>query len=297
MFSYRHAFHAGNHADCLKHFILVALLRYMEQKDKPFSLIDTHAGAGAYGLDAGYAMKNSEWEGGIARLWQRTDLPPALADFVELVRGMNSSGKPTFYPGSPYIAHKLMREHDRLRLYEMHPTDVDLLGKTFQNAGRQVMVTRGDGYAGLKSLLPPPSRRALALIDPSYEDKRDYSQVVQTLKDSLTRFATGTYAVWYPLLPRPEAQRLPDRLHAIQAEWLDVRLQVSRAGPGMFGSGMFILNPPWTLRATLTECMPVLKDALAQDEGAGFQITTSDMAPVKREPFQHSRAKPAPRTR
>jgi 23S rRNA (adenine2030-N6)-methyltransferase len=140
------------------------------------------------------------------------------------------------------------------------------------------MVTLGDGFAGLKSLLPPPPRRALALIDPSYEDKRDYGRVIEALKDSLTRFSTGSYALWYPLLQRPEAQRLPERLHGLKVEWLDVRLAVSspsREGFGMHGSGMFIVNPPWTLAATLKECMPVLKSALALDDGAEYHIETS----------------------
>lgn len=278
MLSYRHAFHAGNHADVLKHFVLVCLLRHLARKDKPFWVIDTHAGAGAYGLDAGYAARGAEWENGIARLWGRTDLPPELADYVGLVRGMNPEGRLNFYPGSPYLAWKLLRREDRLRLFELHPTDVDLLGKTFQEAGKQVMVTMGDGFAGLKGLLPPPPRRALTLIDPAYEDKRDYGRVVDALKDSLRRFATGTYALWYPMLQRPEALRLPERLHSLKAEWLDVGLAVSRPGKdgfGMHGSGMFLINPPWTLAATLDTCMPVLKEALARDGGAAYQIKTS----------------------
>lgn len=278
MLSYRHAFHAGNHADVLKHFILVCLMRHLAKKDKPFWVIDTHAGAGAYGLDAGYAARNAEWENGIARLWDRAGLPPELADYVGLVKGMNPEGRLSFYPGSPYLAWKLLRKDDRLRLFELHPTDVDLLGKTFQNAGRQVMVTLGDGFAGLKSLLPPPPRRALTLMDPSYEDKRDYGRVVEALRDSLTRFATGTYALWYPMLQRPEALHLPERLHGLKVEWLDVGLTVSRPGKegfGMHGSGMFIVNPPWTLAATLAQCMPVLKEALALDGGAEYRIHTS----------------------
>jgi 23S rRNA (adenine2030-N6)-methyltransferase len=275
MLSYRHAFHAGNHADVLKHLCLVSLMRYLAQKDKPYWLIDTHAGAGAYGLDAGYAAQNAEWQGGIGRLWHCTDLPPALADYVGLVRSMNADGPPKFYPGSPWLAWKLLREQDRLRLFELHPTDVDLLGKTFKDAGRRVMVTLGDGFAGLKSLLPPPPRRALVLIDPSYEDKRDYGRVVEALKDSLKRFATGTYAIWYPQLVRSEAQHLPERLraaaHGAGADWLDVRLSVSRPsrdGFGMHGSGMFVANPPWTLAASLRECLPVLRAELAAGEGA-----------------------------
>lgn len=278
MLSYRHAFHAGNHADVLKHYVLVCLMRHLAKKDKPFWVIDTHAGAGAYGLDAGYAAQNAEWKNGIARLWDRADLSPELTDYVGLVKGMNPEGKLNFYPGSPYLAWKLLRREDRLRLFELHPTDVDLLGKTFQNAGRQVMVTLGDGFAGLKALLPPPPRRALVLIDPSYEDKRDYGRVVESLKDSLTRFATGTYALWYPLLQRPEAQRLPVRLHKLKVEWLDMRLVVkrpSRDGFGMHGSGMFIVNPPWTLADNLRTSLPLLKQALALDSGAEYQIETS----------------------
>lgn len=279
MLSYRHAFHAGNHADVLKHFVLLCLMRHLARKDKPFWVVDTHAGAGAYGLDAGYAAQNAEWSAGIGRLWQRTDLPPELADYVDVVRGMNPEGRLNFYPGSPWLAWKLMRPEDRLRLFELHPTDVDLLGKTFQDAGRQVMVTRGDGFAGLKALLPPPPRRALVLMDPSYEGKRDYGRVVEALRDSLKRFATGTYALWYPLLQRPEARRLPERLHALRVEWLDVSLEVQRPGKegfGMHGSGMFVINPPWTLAATLNTCMPVLKEVLALGDGAGYRIETSN---------------------
>ena len=279
MLSYRHAFHAGNHADVLKHFVLVRLLRHLALKDKPFAVIDTHAGAGAYGLDAGYATRNAEHESGIARLWSRTDLPPALADYVDLVRGMNAAGKLTFYPGSPYLAAKLLRPQDRLRLFEMHPTDVELLGKTFQDDGRRVIVTRGDGFAGLKSLLPPPSRRGLVLIDPSYEDKADYPRVVEALKDSLKRFPTGIYAIWYPHLARTEARRLPERLRAIHGvAWLDASLSVRKpatAEPGMTGSGMFIVNPPWTLAETLRECLPELKSILALDSGSSFHIEAS----------------------
>ena len=278
MLSYRHAFHAGNHADVLKHFVLVCLLRHLAQKDKPFWVIDTHAGAGAYGLDAGYAAKNAEFAEGIGRLLDKTELPAALADYVDLVRGMNAGGKLSFYPGSPYLAAKLLRPQDRLRLFEMHPTDVDLLGKTFQN-DKRVIVTRGDGFAGLRALLPPPPRRALVLIDPSYEDKADYSRVVEAVKDSLKRFPTGTYAIWYPQLARPEARRLPERLRALKdVAWLDASLSVRKPAtgePGMSGSGVFVVNPPWTLAGTLRECLPALKSALALDDNAGFHLETS----------------------
>jgi 23S rRNA (adenine2030-N6)-methyltransferase len=306
MLSYRHAFHAGNHADVLKHLILVYLMRYLAQKDKPYSFIDTHAGAGAYGLDAGYASQNAEHEAGIARLWQQHDLPPALADYVGQVRALNPAGKLTLYPGSPYLAAKLLREQDRMRLFELHPTDVDLLGKTFPDAGSKIIVTRGDGFAGLKSLLPPPSRRALVLIDPSYEDKADYQHVYQALNDSLERFATGVYAIWYPLLQRQEAQRLSERFKRIKGvEWLDATLSVSTPshdGFGMHGSGMFIVNPPWKLADTLRECLPYLAKTLGEAGGGSFSLLASgevaSTASPPRTPLRaETRAPLRPRTR
>jgi 23S rRNA (adenine2030-N6)-methyltransferase len=276
MLSYRHAFHAGNHADVLKHLVLVQLTRYLGQKDKSFTVIDTHAGAGAYALDSGYAIKLAEYKEGIGRLWGHNDLPPALAEYVDLVRRMNPDRRLQTYPGSPLIALWTMREQDRLRLFELHSKDARLLQETFQDAGKQAIVEAGDGFAGLKALLPPPSRRALVLIDPSYEDKQDYERVFHALKDSLTRFSSGTYALWYPQLTRLDAHELPQRLKRLPVKsWLHVALRVSRPskdGFGMHGSGMFVLNPPWTLHATLAEVMPFLAETLAMDAGAGFTL-------------------------
>ena len=276
MLSYRHSFHAGNHADVLKHLVLVQLIDYLKQKDKPFWVIDTHAGAGLYALDAGHATKLAEHEGGIARLWQRDDLPPAVAAYVDTVRPLNPTGELKAYPGSPWIAYKLLRPEDRLRLFELHSTDINTVADNFREAGRQVAVTYGDGFAGLKGLLPPPPRRALALIDPSYETAADYRSVHKGLEDALKRFSTGTYAVWYPILSKPEAKALPEKLKALGAKsWLNVTLTVRRQPPGVFGmpgSGMFILNPPWTLEKTLRETMPWLAEALAEDEGAGYTL-------------------------
>lgn len=278
MLSYRHSFHAGNHADVLKHLVLVQLIDYLKQKDKPFWVIDTHAGAGLYALDAGHATQLAEHEGGIARLWERADLPPAVAAYVEAVRPLNPKGALTAYPGSPWIAFQRLRADDRLRLFELHSTDVATLADNFREAGRQVMVTHGDGLAGLKALLPPPPRRALTLIDPSYEVAGDYRGVAKTLAEALARFPTGTYAVWYPILAKPEARSLPEKLRALGAKsWLDVTLTVRKQPPGTFGmpgSGMFVINPPWTLEKTLNETMPWLVDALAEDEGAAFTLAS-----------------------
>ena len=276
MLSYRHAFHAGNHADVLKHLVVVQLTRYLGQKDKPFSYIDTHAGAGAYALDSGYAVKLAEYKDGIGRLWTRNDLPPAVADYVDLVRKMNPDRRLQAYPGSPFFALWTMREQDRLRLFELHSKDARLLGENFQDAGKRVIVEATDGFAGLKALLPPSSRRALVLVDPSYEEKQDYERVFHALKESLARFSGGTYALWYPQLTRLDAHELPQRLKRLPVKsWLHVALRVNepaKDGFGMHGSGMFVLNPPWTLHATLAEVMPYLVNVLGLDGDAGFTL-------------------------
>jgi 23S rRNA (adenine2030-N6)-methyltransferase len=276
MLSYRHAFHAGNHADVLKHLVLVQLTRYLTQKDKPFWYIDTHAGAGAYTLDSGYAAKLSEYKDGIGRLWNRNDLPPALAEYVELVRRINPDRRLQAYPGSPYFALWTLRAQDRLRLFELHSKDARLLQENFKTAGRQVIVESGDGFAGLKALLPPAPRRALVLMDPSYEEKQDYERVFHELKEALTRFPGGTYALWYPQLTRLDAHELPQRLKRLPAKsWLHVALRVNepaKDGFGMHGSGMFILNPPFTLHDTLAQVMPYLAEVLAKDTGAGYTL-------------------------
>ena len=276
MLSYRHAFHAGNHADVLKHAVVVQLLHYLSKKDKAYWYIDTHAGAGAYALREGYATKNAEFDTGIGKLWGRDDLPAALSDYVDEVAALNPDGDLRFYPGSPYLAWRLMREQDRMRLFELHSTEIDVLRHRFHDAGRRVMIYAGDGFDGIKALLPPPPRRALVLIDPSFEDKRDYARTLACVEESLKRFANGTYAVWYPQVTRPESQRFPEQLKRLQNKnWVHLTLSVSNPpedGFGLYGSGMFILNPPYTLEATMKEALPWLVKTLGQDAGAQFKI-------------------------
>lgn len=277
MLSYRHAFHAGNHADILKHIVLVALARHLRQKDKPYWYIDTHAGAGMYALTGGYAAKIMEYKSGISCLWGRDNPPEMVTDFLKLVRLANGGRDLLCYPGSPWFMAQLMREDDRMRLFELHTSDVELLAQHFRHAGNRIIVTLGDGLAGLKSCLPPPPRRGLVLIDPSYENKADYAAVPAALKDALGRFATGMYAVWYPQLSRLECQTLPERLKKLPVKsWLNVTLSVKKASSekGMYGNGMFILNPPWTLQTQLQATLPWLKDALAQEDGASFTLET-----------------------
>ncbi|HSH72389.1 MAG TPA: 23S rRNA (adenine(2030)-N(6))-methyltransferase RlmJ [Methylophilaceae bacterium] len=276
MLSYRHAFHAGNHADVLKHFVLMQVLAYTAQKDKPYWYIDTHAGAGKYALDSGYATQNAEFNSGISRLLNDEGMPAELRAFVDLVQSLNPPKQLKLYPGSPVVAESLLREGDRMRLFELHSTDSKLLRQTFPHAGRKVMIEAEDGFAGIKAMLPPPTRRAVVLIDPPYEEKVDYQRVVDCIKDSLTRFATGTYIVWYPLLQRPEPLQMIAKLKQLNlTDWLHVNLTVqtpSLEGFGMHGSGLFIVNPPWTLPKILQETLPYLQENLGQVDGSKFTL-------------------------
>lgn len=287
MLSYRHVFHAGNHADVLKHAVLLAVLDYFNQKDKPYWLIDTHAGAGGYRLDAGRATTHAEHAEGIGRLWDRKDLPPLLARYVAAVRMDNADGKLRRYPGSPLLALRAMRPADKLRLFELHPADIKLLAQAIAgatpDAQKRVAIKQEDGFAGMKALLPPPPRRGLVLIDPSYEDKRDYAAVVSAVKEGLQRFATGTFMIWYPQLQKNESITLAGKLKKLAPDWLNATLTVqaptsdASGGWGMHGSGVFLVNPPWTLATTLKEALPWLCEVLAIEKaGAGWMLQDSN---------------------
>ena len=290
MFSYRHAFHAGNHADVLKHTVLIAMLRHLTQKEAALTVIDTHAGAGLYRLDSEFAETSGEAADGFRRLLapQKDEaLAPALQDYLDLVASFNSKGSTRVYPGSPFIIQRLLREHDLLKLYELHPTDAKTLDANVAqlHAGRQVVVLREDGFSCVSKFLPPPSRRALLLCDPSYEIKNDYARVAAMATDALKRFATGTYAVWYPIIPRPEAHGLPRKLKTLATQagkpWLHATLTVksSKMGigedakrPGLPASGMFVINPPHTLKGLLQPALPQMVKLLGQDRHAAFTL-------------------------
>lgn len=290
MFSYRHAFHAGNHADVLKHTVLLAVLRYMTQKDAALNVFDTHAGAGLYRLDGDYAQTSAEAAQGFLRLVNEKraePFAPALQDYIDFVAEFNTKGQWKVYPGSPFIIQRLLREEarDKLKLYELHPTDSKTLTANVAQleAGRQVAILREDGFEGLKKFLPPPSRRALVLCDPSYEIKNDYARVPAMIADAMLRFATGTYAVWYPIIPRPEAHDIPKKLKTLANKagksWLHATLTVKSSKllqdeegetvrPGLPASGMFLINPPHTLKASLKDALPQMVEALKQDAHA-----------------------------
>lgn len=281
MFSYRHAFHAGNHADVLKHSVLLHILHYFNKKETPYWIIDTHAGAGIYDLEDAWAEKTAEFKEGIARLWDNTDLPQDLQVYIDHIRNLNDGQDLVYYPGSPWISLELMRHKDRLHLFELHPTEIEVLSDNIEQQGteiaRQVTIFEKDGFSGLKSQLPPVPRRGVILIDPSYEDKADYRHTLMAIKDGLKRFATGCYAVWYPLVNRKEVHDMIKQLEKLpDTQWLNASLAVKKPaadGYGLHGSGMFIINPPYTLHAALEKSLPYLAKHLAQDSSATFNLT------------------------
>ena len=277
MLSYRHAFHAGNHADVLKHYVFSLVLNYLNQKDKPYWVMDTHAGAGIYAIEDAYAQKNAEFLTGISRLIDAPDLPASLKPYLDAVNAINTHDTFKLYPGSPQIAAHFLRAQDKLRLFELHPTDFGILQQNLPPLGRQVKAEMTDGFDGLKACLPPPTKRGVVLIDPPYELKEDYQHVVTCIQDSLKRFAIGTYMIWYPLLQRPEPNDMLKQLHALGVkDWLDVQLVVqapNEDGMGMYGSGMFVINPPWQLPDLLKEAMPILTQKLSLDHSAKFNLS------------------------
>ncbi|MDD2725132.1 MAG: 23S rRNA (adenine(2030)-N(6))-methyltransferase RlmJ [Methylovulum sp.] len=271
MLSYRHAFHAGNFADVLKHTVLVQILRYLGQKDKAFCYVDTHAGPGDYVLTSEYALKNREFDNGIGRLWQRDDTPACVADYVQLAKQANAGGQLGHYPGSPRFAKILLRPQDRLFLYELHPTEQKILQKSLGGDKRATIIA-DDGLKHASGLLPPHERRGLVLIDPSYELKNDYESVVETLIKMHKRFATGTYALWYPVVSRRRTQALEHALHRsgiANMHLFELGVQEDSQAPGMTACGMLVINPPWTLPAEMQTTLPWLADTLGID-GAGF---------------------------
>lgn len=276
MLSYRHGYHAGNHADVLKHWVEVLCLQHLKQKDKPFFYMDTHSGGGVYNLKGLYAKKTGESEHGIEKLWQHKGLPSVFDDYLQLVKQFNAK-KCIHYPGSAAIAAELLRPEDRLRLIEMHGAEFASLRKHL-GKDRRVKIFDGDGFQQLKAFLPPPSRRGLVLIDPPYEIKSDFQRVVGVMKESLKRFPTGIYLVWYPLINSVSAQRFSEQLQKLPCEnWLDVQFAVGRPpeGHGMYGSGMFVVNPPWTLAQQLEQGLDFLSEQLGQDETAQGTVRTS----------------------
>lgn len=276
MLSYRHAFHAGNHADVLKHAVQALILESLKKKEKPFIVLDTHAGGGLYDLRGEWAQKKAEFADGIGRLWDEQARWSSIDPYLAIVRAMNDDGTLTYYPGSPELSRRLTRAQDKVVLMELHNNEVESLRGNMQGDER-VTVHHRDGFEGLVALLPPTPRRGLVLVDPPYELKEDYFRVVETLKKAQKRWATGIYAIWYPILGR-EADRSRDMLSAIAkaglGDVLVAELEVAGQTPdwGMNGSGMVIVSPPWLLDEQIEAFLKPLCAKLAQGPGAQYRV-------------------------
>jgi 23S rRNA (adenine2030-N6)-methyltransferase len=267
--AYRHHFHAGNFADVFKHALLVRLLAAVAAKDKPFFYLDTHAGIGRYDLAHPWARKNAEFRDGIERLWERTDVPALVAPYLETVRAENPGGKLRFYPGSPRIARRFLRRGDRMVLSELNKTDVAELGALFAR-DRLVTVHLLDGYQALKAQLPPKERRGLVLIDSSFDRAGELKRVAGALAVAHARWATGIYAVWYPLM-EPAAMRGFERDVAATGvrRILQLELWVRPEGwtASLRGCGMLVVNPPYRFDGEAEAIVAWLASVLAADGG------------------------------
>ncbi|WP_019027667.1 23S rRNA (adenine(2030)-N(6))-methyltransferase RlmJ [Colwellia piezophila] len=278
MLSYRHAFHAGNFADVLKHSVLSLILDYMTRKEKGFCYIDSHSGAGMYQLADAYAQKTGEYKDGIAKIINDENAPEALEPYLSLINSLNLSSNASepstdtsdeleVYPGSPGIAKAFVRRQDSSHLFELHPTDFQHL-EDFCQRWRKVFVKQSDGYKGVLGLLPPPSRRGVVLIDPPYELKEDYQKAVKTIIKAYTKFSTGTYILWYPVVKRELVEQMErdftdsDVKNLLKVEFC---MAADTDEYGMTGTGLFIVNPPWQLTAQLEEILPYMKAKLGTD--------------------------------
>ncbi len=267
MFSYRHAFHAGNYADVLKHTLLIQVLSYLVEKPKPIVYFDTHAGAGRYDLSSAQAKKTSEYLQGVQTLWDcKGELPSALQDYVQCLKQWNTTSL-RIYPGSPSIAKQILRSTDRMVLCEMHSTDFVHLHKLFKDHNN-VETCPEDGYQKVIASLPPLERRGCILMDPSYEVKDEYQWVVAGLSKMLRRFATGTYILWYPLAHEQLTRRMIKAVVGTgvrRIHQFEIGMSKEHQLPGMTGAGLLVINPPWQLAAKMQDAMPVLTQFLGGD--------------------------------
>ncbi|EKF9247715.1 23S rRNA (adenine(2030)-N(6))-methyltransferase RlmJ [Vibrio cholerae] len=269
MLSYRHSFHAGNHADVLKHIVQSLILNSLQQKEKPFVYHDTHSGVGRYDLTHEWSEKTGEYKQGIARVWQQDHIPAELDGYLDAIRQLNQGETLRYYPGSPRVARAHLREQDRMVLTELHPSDYPLLEQEFHR-DRQVSIYKEDGFARLKASLPPQERRGLVLIDPPYELAKEYRDVVRAIAQSYKRWATGIYAIWYPVVNRCDIDDMLEGLQGLEIrKILQIELGVApdTNERGMTASGMIVINPPWTLESQMQTILPFLKQAIAPATG------------------------------
>ncbi|VAW50041.1 23S rRNA (adenine(2030)-N(6))-methyltransferase [hydrothermal vent metagenome] len=273
MLSYLHGYHAGNFADVLKHLSLIHTLDYFAQKSKPYFYLDTHSGPGLYSLLGDEAQKNAEYHNGIGKLWQQKNLPPPIARYKEIIQTCNQQNdkksKLIYYPGSPWIANSLTREQDRLTFCELHPRESQTLQQNFKR-NRRIKILSQDGFQTAIATMPPKERRGVVLIDPPYEVKQDYERVVEVLVACHKRFATGTYAIWYPVVKRSTIDHMLNALKHSgirNIQLFELGLQKDTSERGMTSSGMIFINPPWTLWQAMEESLPFLAKILGGEKG------------------------------
>lgn len=280
--NYRHAYHAGNHGDVLKHIVLARLISHLKKKGKGFLVLDAHGGIGAYDLEGVASFKTGEWQDGIGKLTKpfAKDVEELIAPYREAIAALNPDGGLRYYPGSPEIARQLLREQDRLVVNELHPDDYAEASIRYAN-DRRVSVMQQDAEVAIKSQLPPPERRGLILIDPPYEEKDEAERAVAMLEQGLKRFATGVFALWYPIKADKIDQRIAKAVTemAVNAT-LKVEMRVREAfeGGGLAGSGLIIVNTPWTLDGELRLIVPQLAKRLSLG-GWGQGLTEWLVAP------------------
>lgn len=273
MLSYRHSFHAGNHADVLKHLTEVAILDYLLQKDKPLCYHDTHAGAGLYSLQSSQAQKTAEYTEGIGKLWHYQPQSPLLGKYLDVVKQLNPDGELNFYPGSPKIAAMLLRAGDQLQATELHPSDFPLLQSQFLQR-RLTRIENIDAFAGIKAMLPPLVKRGLVLIDPPYELKTEYQDLIKGLQEAYKRFPQATYAIWYPVIERSSIEAFIAAIVATGIKnqlRIEFNLHADSPGHGMTGSGMLVINPPYTLAQSLAPALSEVQQQLG-NPASHYQI-------------------------
>ncbi|WP_313517446.1 23S rRNA (adenine(2030)-N(6))-methyltransferase RlmJ [Pseudomonas sp.] len=266
--NYRHAFHAGNHADVLKHLILARIIAALSRKEAPFAYVDSHAGIGLYDLQGDAASRTGEWLAGIGRLWD-VEMPAAMADYRATIAALNVDGALRYYPGSPELARRLSRAQDHLQLNEKHPEDGRLL-KENMAGDRRVAVHLGEGWHVPRALLPTREKRVLMLIDPPFEKADELQRCAQALQEAIARMRQAIVAIWYPIKDERQLKRFYKDLQQSGApKLLRVELLVHPADEAqrLNGSGLAIANPPWGLEEELRELLPWLAEHLAQSKG------------------------------
>jgi len=275
--NYRHSYHAGNFADVLKHAVLAQIITYLKRKDQAFRVIDTHAGTGVYDLSSIEAQKTGEWRQGVGRVMKASlspELGAFLAPWLETVTTLNPKGGLRHYPGSPKLARLLMRKQDRLSAIELHPADAEKLRSAFEG-DYQVRVIELDGWLALGAHLPPKEKRGLVLVDPPFEEEGEFDRMIDGLARATRRFAGGTYMLWHPIKADSPLKAFDAKLTNLgRPSTLTVRLWIrnNNAAPGLNGSGLVIVNPPYTLEASLKAVLPELAGLLAQEPGGGAEI-------------------------